>query len=116
MRYGVKVMYTYFIECKNKRFFEESVLLVNADSFDDALHKAEAYAKDREREYINCDNHVVKIEKIEAIDSFLVFENEEIVEVYSSFKNNKTPLSDNKYYKILGAIADSKELYPLRHN
>ena len=116
MRYGVKVMYTYFIECENKRFFEESVLLVNADSFSDALHKAEAYAKDREREYINCDNQVVKIEKIEAVDSFLVFEDEETVEVYSSFKINKTLLTDDEVYEILCDTADSKELYPLRHN
>lgn len=116
MRYGVKVMYTYFVECENKRFYEESVLLINADSFDDALHKAEDYAKDRECEYLNCDNHVVKIEKIEAIDSFLVYEDEETVEVYSSFHSNNTSLNNNEFYRILSDTADSEELYPLRHN
>ena len=115
MKYGVKVMYTYFVECEKKRFFEESVLLINANSFDDALHKAEDYAKDLEYEYVNCDNQVVKIEKIEAVDSFLVYEDAEAVEVYSSFYSNNTSLSDKKFYRILGDTATPDELYLLRH-
>ena len=115
MKYGVKVMYTYFVECENKRFFEESVLLINANSFDDALHKSEDYAKDLEYEYVNCDNQVVKIEKIEAVDSFLIYEDEEAVEVYSSFYSNNTSLSDNDVYKILSETAGKEELYVLRH-
>ena len=113
MKYGVKVIYTYCVE--DKRFFEESVLMLQASSFDDALDKAENYIKNSEREYTNCDDNIVRLEKAEVLDCFLVFEDDEIVEVYSSFSTNKTSLSDDDFYKAISDIADAEKLYPLRH-
>ncbi len=113
MRYGVKVMNTYCVE--DKRFYEESILMLNASSFDDALDKAEVYMDDCEKEYENCDDKIVKLEKTEVLDCFLVYEDDEIVEVYSSFSTNKTFLSDDDFYKAITDIADADKLYPLRH-
>ena len=42
--YGVKLLYRYDV-C-GEVFYEESILRVNADSFDDALAKAAQYADD----------------------------------------------------------------------
>lgn len=113
MRYGVKVIYTYCVE--NKRFFEESILMLQVSSFDDALDKAEDYVKSSESEYENCDDKIVKLEKAEVLDCFLIYEDDEIVEVYSSFSTNKTSLSDDDFYKAITDIADAEKLYPLRH-
>ncbi len=113
MKYGVKVMYTYCVE--NKNFFEESILMLQASSFEDALDKAEDYIKDCESEYTNCDDNIVKLEKTEVLDCFLIYEDDEVVEVYSSFSTNKTTFSDDEFYRAITDIADTKELYELRH-
>ena len=113
MKYGVKVIYTYCVE--NRRFYEESILMLQANSFEEALSKAEIYAKDRECEYTNCDDKLVKLENIETLDCFLVDEDDEVVEVYSSFSTNKTSLNDDDFYKAITDIAHSDELYVLRH-
>lgn len=113
MRYGVKVIKTYCVE--DKSFFEENILMLQAISFDDALDKAETYINDCEREYTNCDDNIVKLERTEVLDCFLVYEDDEIVEVYSSFSTNNTSMSDDDFYKVVTDIADTDELYTLRH-
>ena len=113
MKYGVKVIYTYCVE--DKRFFEESILMLQASSFDDALDKAENYIKNSEREYTNCDDNIVRLEKSEVLDCFLIYEDDDIIEAYSSFSTNKTSLSDDDFYKAISDIADAEKLYPLRH-
>lgn len=115
MTYGVKIMYTYSVE-DNKNYFEESIIMLNAVSFDDALDKAEAYANDREHEYINPNNEIVRITKIDVLDCFLVYDNDdEVTEVYSSFCTNNTTLNDDDYYDAVVDISSADELYPLRH-
>ena len=113
MKYGVKVIYTYCVD--NKRFYEESILVLQASSFDDALDKAEDYIKSSESEYENCDDNIVRLEKAEVLDCFLVDEDDDAVEVYSSFITNKTSLNDDDFYKAITNIADTDELYLLRH-
>ena len=115
MKYGVKVVYTYLVVEENKRFFEESILLVEACSFDDALCKAETFANDRDLKYVNCAGNVVKLQKIDVLDSFLVDDVDEIVEIYSSFSLNKTSLSDDDYYTAITDIATSDDLTSLRY-
>ena len=46
MKYGVKVIFTYSVEPDNRKFYEESIYLVYAESFDDAYEKAEEYTKE----------------------------------------------------------------------
>ncbi|MBQ8057783.1 MAG: DUF4288 domain-containing protein [Ruminococcus sp.] len=113
MTYGIKVMYTYSVE--DNYFYEESILSLQADSFNEALNKAEVYAKEREVSYINFDDKTVQLIKSEVVDSFLVYEDDKITEVYSSFCINKSEMNDNDFYIALTSVADVKELYPLRH-
>jgi hypothetical protein len=39
MKYGVKVIFTYSVEPDNRKFYEESIYLVEAESFEDAYEK-----------------------------------------------------------------------------
>ena len=41
MKYGVKVILTYSVEPDNRKFYEESIYLVEAESFEDAYEKVE---------------------------------------------------------------------------
>ena len=63
MKYGVKVIFTYSVEPDNRKFYEESIYLVDADSFDDAYRKAEEYTKDFDLEHTNPKGQKVKTEK-----------------------------------------------------
>ena len=53
MKYGVKVILTYSVEPDNRKFYEESIYLVDAESFDDAYEKAEKYTSEIDLEYTN---------------------------------------------------------------
>ncbi len=115
MKYGVKIIYTYLVIEENKRFFEESILLVEADSFYDAFEKAQTYAYDRELEYKNVYGSIVKLEKIDVLDSFIVDDADGVAEIYSSFSANKTSLEDDDYYTAITNIASPCDLAFLRH-
>ncbi|MBR1810681.1 MAG: DUF4288 domain-containing protein [Clostridia bacterium] len=82
--YGVKIVYTYTVE--NDAFYEESVLRVRADSFDDAYARAEQYVNSNiEKEYRNADGKTVTV-SYAAVDCFHVQEeNDRVEEVFSAF-------------------------------
>jgi len=116
MKYAVKVLFTYSIAPGNQKFYEESIYLVDAESFDDAYKKAEAYTSEFDREYINIQGQTVKIEKTDFIDCFLAF-NEEggVQEVYSSTFKNNSSLSEKDFYKAITTQCDKDELSALRY-
>ena len=116
MKYGVKVIFTYTVEPDNRKFYEESIYLVNAESFDDAYKKAEEYMKEYDSEYTNPKGQKVKTEKIDFIDCFLVFDEEDSVqEIYSATFKNKSSLSENDFYKAITVQCDADELFDLRY-
>ena len=39
MKYGVKVIFTYSVEPDNRIFYEETIYLVDAESFDNAYYR-----------------------------------------------------------------------------
>lgn len=116
MKYGVKIIFTYSVEPNNQKFYEESIYLVDAESFEDAYNKAEEYTKKFDVEHINPKGKKVKIEKIDFVDCFLAFDEEDgVQEVYSTTFKNKSSLSENDFYKTITVQCDADELFNLRY-
>lgn len=116
MIYGVKVIHTHTVGSEDRRFYEESILKVDAESFEEAYEKADKYMQNAVCSYKNIYSENVKTVSIEIIDSFLAYEPEEDVqEVYSSFFTNHSALAEDAYYKAITSPCDEKELRPLRN-
>ena len=116
MTYGVKLIRTVSVGNGDQRFYEEIILKVNADSFDDAYSKAEAYAQNNAGEYRNTNNEIVRTIKTEAVDCFLAFEEEDSVqELYSSFYTNSTALSEDEFYRSVTTPCEEDALLLLRN-
>ena len=113
-RYGLKIFYR--ITAGSRVFYEESVVILRAESFDDAYKKAEIYAKDMcDCDYINVYGEQVKTELVDIVDCFIVYEEEDgVTEVYSRWMQNKTPLSEEKFIDLLSDDCTVEERYPLR--
>ncbi|AZQ63937.1 DUF4288 domain-containing protein [Flammeovirga pectinis] len=98
MLYGVKNIYRFSVEGepdktlidsnyeKNYQAFEESIMLVIADSFERAYEIAELKAKKAEDTYTNCYGQTVKYRFIDSIDCYSISENEleDGMELYSN--------------------------------
>lgn len=116
MKYGVKVIFTYSVEPDNRRFYEESIYLVDAESFDDAYKKAEEYASGYDLEYINPKGQKAKTDKIDFVDCFLALDEEDgVQEIYSTIFKNNSSLSENDFYKAITDECDAEELFDLRY-
>ncbi|MCG0050782.1 DUF4288 domain-containing protein [Priestia aryabhattai] len=97
--YGVKVLYKYLVSGKptpekidtsynEHQIFEESILLIQAQSFDQAYELAEQEAKEREDSYTNVYDQLIEFKYIESLDAFELFEDGRLAsgtEVYSRF-------------------------------
>lgn len=115
MTFCVKMYTTYFIASKAKRIYEESIVMVDAESFDDAYEKAEEYIEDVDWEYTNKDNETVKIENIEFVDCFKAFDEENgFLEIYSCFRMNKTELDEASFYAAISDCCTPDEIDGLR--
>lgn len=116
MEYGVKALRTIAVGDRDLYFYEELILRVQAGSFDEAYKKASEYLKDTVISYTNVNDQTVKTEKIELIDCFLACDaSGDIQEVYSSFFQNRTGLTEDVYYRALTSPCDEAEMYPLRN-
>lgn len=116
MLYGVKVIHTQSVGEDAQRFYKELILRVEAESFDEAYEKAEKYIQDDVCEYTNIYGEAVKTLKIEAVDCYLVFDEEDgVQEVYSSFSTNNSALPEEEYYQTIACPCEEKELRPLRN-
>jgi hypothetical protein len=97
-------------------FFEESILLVQAFSFEEAYNSAENKAKNDNDVYENKYGQVVKREFLESIDCFHLFDSPlSGIEIYSAFfrkgqGEDEKILLDQRYNYCKG-----DELHPLRH-
>ena len=114
MKYGVKVIYTYSV-ANRKKYYEEMILSVEAESFDKAYEKAEKYAEGYCDEHINPNGELVKTEKIELLDCFLAYDEEnDVQELYSAITKNNTSLREEEFYLAFSEQCDAEELYDLR--
>lgn len=99
-----------------KTFFEESILLVKAYSFDDAYHIAEIEAQKDNEIYKNKYGQTVKYKFYESIDCFHLFDPPKSgVEIYSTFfemnqGEDEKILLDKRYNDCT-----VKELHLIRH-
>ena len=116
MTYGIKVIHTLTVGENDQRYYEELILKVEADSFDNAYEKAELYMKDAVCKYKNPKGDPVKTLSIEAVDGFLAYEPEgDVQEMYSSFARNHSSLPEEEYYKAISSSCTEEELRPLRN-
>lgn len=116
MKYGIKVIFTYSVGPDNQRFYEESIYLVEAESVDDAYKKAEEYTKDFDLEYTNPKGQLVKTEKIDFLDCFFAFDEENgVQEIYSSIFKNRSSLLEKDFYEAITDQCNVEELYVLRY-
>ena len=79
--------------------------------------KAEEHTKDFELEHTNPKGQKVKTEKIDFIDCFLAFDEEDgVQEIYSTTLKNKLSLSEEDFYKAITSQCDVDEMYDLRYD
>lgn len=86
MYFGVKVLHTYIVGDEGERFYEELILRVKAESFDEAYDKAGKYMKNYVCDYLNLENKQVRTFNIELVDCFLAYDSDgDVQEMYSTF-------------------------------
>ena len=115
MKYSVKLLFRYSVD-DGGTFFEESVVMFDADSFDDAYNKADKYIRDNELTlpYRNIEGKTVT-RQVKAVDCFSVTERDDGMEVYSSFRKNRNLMPDDVFADMLLDFSTAEELIPLRH-
>ena len=110
--FGVKLVYKYVVHSQEMQvLYEEQILKINADSFDDAYQKAENYIKSYIDKYTNINGDIVEISLYKEVDCFKCYdEGEEITEIYSGFLK----LDDNSL-KSITTPCETDELFILRY-
>ena len=116
MIYGVKILRTIGVGEPARYCYEELILRVKADSFEEAYRKAANYARGYGEPYRNPMGETVRTIRIEAVDCFLAFAPEgDVEEVYSATTANHGNISEEAYQNALTSYCDQRELYSLRN-
>lgn len=115
MKYSVKMLIKHSTET-GEEFIEESIIMMDADSFDDAYEKAEKYVEENNVcfSYSNIYGKRVTSKVVSYTDCYLVYEDNDVTEVYSSIRKVS---ADYPADKIIAFIEDScsrEEMLPLR--
>lgn len=115
MKYSVKMIIRRTVET-GEVFLEESILLLDASSFDDAYSKAEKHMKENLlcAAYENMYGKQVHSEIISYADCFSVYDDEDILEVYSTIRKPRESLSENTIISVLEDSCTRKDMLPLR--
>ncbi len=110
--FGIKLVYKYVVHSQEPQvLYEEQILKINADSFDDAYQKAETYIESYIDKYTNINGDIVEISLYKEVDCFKCYdEGEEITEIYSGFLN-----LDDDALKSITTPCEADELFILRH-
>ncbi|MBQ6065217.1 MAG: DUF4288 domain-containing protein [Clostridia bacterium] len=114
MKYSVKFLFQYTVE-GGETFFEESIVMFDADSHDDALQKADRYLRDNclTEPYSSAEGKTVT-RQARAVDCFSVIEEDDGTEVYSGFRINRTRMTETEFADLLTDSCTQEELLPLR--
>ena len=112
--YGLKIFYR--MTAGSRVFYEESIVLLKAESFDAAYEKAEAHALGVcSDEYINVYGEPVKTELVDIVDCFQAFDEDNgVQEVYSRILKNRTPMNEEEFIDLLADNCTVEERTPLR--
>ena len=107
--YGVKVLYRYRVE--EESFYEEQIIRVEADDFDQAYDKAREYAEAYSEEYTNPKGQKVVTDAIWLLDCYLMTEEE----MYSRIFKNPFGSDEESLLNFLDCACSPEEMYPLRN-
>ncbi|MBR1738617.1 MAG: DUF4288 domain-containing protein [Firmicutes bacterium] len=112
--YGLKMFFKYRVN--NEEFYEERIIRVKAESFDEAYNKAWEYAKSTiDEEHINPDGDRVYETIIDIVDCFLIYEDSDAEEVYSSIKKRPQNMTEKEYIDFLSKSCSKEELKVIRY-
>jgi hypothetical protein len=117
MKYSVKLLIKSTAE-SGEVSIEESILMMDADSFDDAYDKAERYVETLGvcEPYVNIFGKRVNVEVVSYADCFRIDEDEadEVTEVYSSIVCPNAKQTEEMIVAVHEASATVKERTPFR--
>ena len=115
MKYSVKMVVRHTVEAGDV-FLEESILMLDASSFDDAYSKAEQYVKNYEINctYENMFGKRVQSKVVSFADCFSVYDDDDVVEVYSSIRKCSDCLCEDTLMKFFENSCSRQEMLPLR--
>ena len=115
MKHSVKLVIKHSVET-GEVFLEEAVLLLEADSFDEAYLKAEQYVQENEicGSYDNMYGHRVHSEVVSFADCFSVYDDGDVIEVYASLRKCSDPLHEDAAIAFLENSCTREEMLPLR--
>ena len=110
--FGVKLIFKYVVNSEMpKVLYEEQILRIKAESFDNAYQKADEYIASYIDKYTNINGDIVEISLYKEVDCFLCYEEDDgIQEVYSGFLK----LDDNAL-KSITTPCEIDDLFILRH-
>ena len=113
--YHVKLLLKYTV--KEQIFYEESILQVDASSFDEAYQKAENYVSWMiEPQRKNMYGDTVHCSIVDYLDCFQSDNIEDDVqEVYSRIFQNHSEFSETKLVELLSDSCTREEMLPLRY-
>lgn len=84
--YGVKLIYKYFVHSQKPQvLYEEQILKIYADSFDDAYQKSDKYIESYIDKYTNINGDSVEISLYKVVDCFKCYNDRDVEEIYSGF-------------------------------
>lgn len=112
--YGVKILYR--IEAGEDIFYEEAVLRVYADSFDEAFTKAKQHAQGEcMDEYVNPYGETVRQSVVNIMDCHEAFiEINDVHEIYSRIMSRRPDLTEEELSQELFDRADQAQMMALR--
>jgi hypothetical protein len=115
MKYTVKLILRHTAGA-GETFIEESLIMLDAESFDGAYEKAEAYVRENgiAEPYTNAFGSPVRTEVVSYADCFSVYDDEDIVEVYSSIRKCGPELPEAALVTALESACTAEEMRPLR--
>lgn len=110
--YGVKLIFKYVVNSKKPQvLYEEQILRIKAESFDNAYQKADEYVASYIAKYTNINGDSVEISLYKEVDCFLAYDEEnEIQEVYSGIYN-----LDSNALNAVSTPCEKEEMHILRH-
>ena len=116
MKYSVKLLIKSTAE-SGEVSIEESILMLDANSFDDAYDKVERYVEEYGVcvPYENIFGKRVDIEVVSYADCFRIDEDDEVTEVYSSIVRPNAELTEETIVAVHEASASEEERKPFRY-
>ena len=113
MKYSVKLLIKSTAE-SGEVSIEESILMLDANSFDDAYDKVERYVEEYGVcvPYENIFGKRVDIEVVSYADCFQIDEDDEVTEVYSSIVRPNAELTEETIVAVHEASASKEERKP----